>query len=215
MLEPTCMHARVSAGVQRPRCAVFVGTEEEATSVGSSLRNSLWGDHAIAVLLPTQGQDPTLVSSNFRRAAGGETFGSMAASRGASVLVAPASVARGLDFANVSYVYTLGVRVTEAAEYAHIAGRTGRVGQAYGVPGHGVVTSVLRDAEEVAHLKAIVEGALGRTLLVGGDLGVREISQLGQASADESPEDFIRRLDDTLLLEVDGNDEDDIRDGGE
>ena len=112
------MHARVSAGVQRPRCAVFVGTEEEATSVGSSLRNSLWGDHAIAVLLPTQGQDPTLVSSNFRRAAGGETFGSMAASRGASVLVAPASVARGLDFANVSYVYTLGVRVTEAAEYA-------------------------------------------------------------------------------------------------
>ena len=93
----------------------------------------------------------------------------------------------------------------DAAEYAHMAGRTGRVGQAVGAAG-GLVTSVLGSAEEVASLKGIVEEQLGRTL------------QLSAGAADElasdeavSAEERIRRLDDMLLLDADeGDDVDDL-----
>eukprot|EP00966_Prymnesium_polylepis_P306717 7087503-Prymnesium_polylepis.1 len=102
--------------VARPRCVVFAASEDAAERVSAALRASLWGDHAIAVLLPTQGENPTLIASNFRRAAGADGgFASMATAQSASVLVAPASAARGLDFVNVSHVYTLGVNVADAA----------------------------------------------------------------------------------------------------
>lgn len=179
----------------RPRCVVFARSEESAAEVSRALRSSLWGDHAIAVLLPTQGENPSMITNNFRRAAGAEGgFASMAQAQGGSVLVAPASAARGLDFVNVSHVYTIGVSVADGAEYAHIAGRTGRVGQA----GRGVVTSLVRDADEVARLRGIVEDELGRTLLVGANSVTPE-----ELAAGESADDVIRRLDDTLLLDVD------------
>jgi len=107
--------------------------------------------------------------------------------------VAPASAARGLDFKDVSHVFTLGLLVADATEYAHLAGRTGRVGQAT----TGLVTSILFDAEQVVALRAVVEGELGRKLLVSAT------SDPALAGEGESEDDLIRRLDDSLLLEVD------------
>ena len=90
-------------GTARPRGVVFVADERAASAVGGALRDSLWGDHAVAILLPSQGTDPSLVTDRFRRAAGAsEGFVGMATASGASVLVAPLACARGLDFANVS-----------------------------------------------------------------------------------------------------------------
>ena len=161
-------------------------------ATGCALRSSLWGDHAISVLLPTQGDNPTLVTDRFRRAvAADEGFAGMATSQSASVLVAPASESRGLSFANVSHVYSIGFLPKDAAEYAHMAGRTGRVGQA----GGGLMTSVVQGTDQVAALRAIVEGDLGRRLLVGA---TAEPLTAGGAS---DPDELIRRLDDSLLLE--------------
>ena len=42
----------------RPRCVVFTSDESAARDVASALRGSLWGDHAVSVLLPTEGAKP-------------------------------------------------------------------------------------------------------------------------------------------------------------
>ena len=84
------------AGSTRPRCVVFVTSEEAASAVSATLRSALWGDHAVAVLLPSTGQNPSLVLGNFRRAVGstgatgagggmGGDFATMAMAQGASV----------------------------------------------------------------------------------------------------------------------------------
>jgi superfamily II DNA/RNA helicase len=111
---------------------------------------------------------PSIVASAFRRATGSDGgFESVALSKSASVLVAPASAARGLDFANVSSVYSLDVPAS-GAEYVHIAGRAGRVGQGT----QGVVTSVLASRSEVVALREIVQGQLGRQLIACGPAGL-------------------------------------------
>jgi len=187
----------------RPRAVVFVQDEEAAARVSGALRSALWGIHALAVLLPTQGADPTLVTSNFRRAAGADGgFGAIARAQSASVLVAPAASARGLDFANVSHVFALGVALSGAAEYAHMAGRTGRVGQG----ARAVMTSVLGSVDEVETLRGIVEEELGRTLLVGAAAVPDAVLD---ASSGGDADDLKRRLEDALLLETSDSQEDD------
>ena len=150
----------------RPRAVVFTPDEQSAETTGKALRDALWGDQAVAVLLPSTGQSPTLVADKFRRAtASDDGFASIAVSQSASVLVAPASSARGLDFANVSHVYAVGISTPRAAEYTHMAGRTGRVGQA----GRGVMTSLVGSGEEVLLLQGVVEGELSRKLLLASN----------------------------------------------
>jgi len=101
-------------------------------------------------------------------------------------------------------VYTIGFCPPDAAEYAHIAGRTGRVGQA----GRGQVTCVLGSSEEVASVRGLVEGALGRKLMVWATTDVEAMS------AGESMDDLIQRLEDGLMLDAedprvgDGNGDD-------
>lgn len=152
----------------RPRCVVFARDEDSVLPVALSLRTALWGCHAVACLLPSTGQAPSLVASAFRRAANSDRgFEAVALGQSASVLVAPASAARGLDFANVSSVYALDIPPT-AAEYVHLAGRAGRVGQEV----QGVVTSVLASRSAVDALRAIVEGELGRELSPCGPAGL-------------------------------------------
>ena len=121
------------------------------------------------------------------------------------MLVAPAAAARGLDFANVSHVYTLGFQPADAAEYAHIAGRTGRVGQA----GRGVVNSLLKSADEMTAHRVIVEGDLGRKLLVGATVAPDDL--LGSAGSEDvdEVEERIRRLEESLLIDVELEDDQD------
>jgi len=67
------------------------------------------------------------------------------------------SAARGLDFPNVSHVYSLGA-CPDAATYAHVAGRCGRVGQA----ARGVVTTLGSAADRevlAAQLEEVGAGA--------------------------------------------------------
>ena len=101
-------------------------------------------------------------------------------------------------------MYTIGFTPPDAAEYAHIAGRTGRVGQA----GRGLVTCVLGSSEQVADLKAIIEGDLKRRLLVSA---TSEAAVGGAAELAEGEDDWaatIRRLEEGLMLEVDGEGDD-------
>ena len=184
--------AEGSAG-GRPRAVVFAAGERAASAVGEALRTALWGAHAVAVLLPTQGEMPSLVADNFRRAVGAaDGFAAMAQSQGASVLVAPASAARGLDFANVTHVYAIGLPSPSAAEYAHMAGRTGRIGQG----GRGLMTSIVASDRDLAAVRAVVEGSLGQRLLVSATAAPE-----GSGGAAESADDAVRRLGDALLLD--------------
>ncbi|CAH0373344.1 unnamed protein product [Pelagomonas calceolata] len=129
----------------RPRAVVFAANETSADALARQLRTSLWGAHAVAALLPTEGGSPTVAAGSMARAsATDDSFAEVAARDGATVLVTVPSAARGLDFPNVSHVYRVG-DVTEGgpATYAHVAGRAGRVGQA----SRGTCTSVGDDAD--------------------------------------------------------------------
>ena len=208
----------------RPRVLVFCEDETRAAAAAARLRTALWGDHAVGVLLPTRGQQPSLVADTFRRGdgasppaaappdagplGGGAAFAEAARDARASVLVAPVSAARGLDFANVSHVYALADAATPAAaDYVHLAGRTGRVGQR---GGRGVVTSLLGSAAAVARLQAVV-AALGGSPLSVLASAAPELERLTGAApatfelAEEATlDDSRRRLDDGLaLLEAD------------
>jgi superfamily II DNA/RNA helicase len=63
------------------------------------------------------------------------------------MLATPNSI-RGLDFADLTHVYTLYLPVDDTREYLHLAGRVGRIGQMGSVAGKGGrVTSILRPDE--------------------------------------------------------------------
>ena len=91
-----------------------------------ALRASLWGVHALAVLLPT-GREPTRAAHAFRDGR-------------ASLLLATPAAARGLDLPAVEAVYSLGPPGSgggsaAAADYLHRAGRAGRLGVREGFSG--------------------------------------------------------------------------------
>ena len=73
---------------------------QEVQEVASALRTALWGKHAVMALLPSQGNAPLEVTDAFRRgkATANGDFSEIVKAGSASVLVAPASAARGLDF---------------------------------------------------------------------------------------------------------------------
>jgi superfamily II helicase len=89
------------------------------------------------------------------------------------------------------YCLSLGLRPEQANEYAHMAGRAGRVGQA----GRGVVTSVINADPDwvsvLSNLNTIVQGSLGRSL---------EAVAVPSTSEDT---DKRRALDDLILLTKD------------
>ena len=176
----------------RPRAVVFAADEPAAKEVARALRDALWGDHAIAVLLPETGMEPMLLADRFRRAGGAQQGfkPGVAAGQSASVLVAPLATARGLDFANVTHVFTLGLPPLSAAEYVHVAGRTGRVGQA----GQGVVSSIMSGEGELASLRAMAAAELGL------DLMKLEDEDGAEALGDEDLNELRRRLEDGFLL---------------
>eukprot|EP00957_Ditylum_brightwellii_P104332 7946936-Ditylum_brightwellii.AAC.1 len=65
-----------------------------------------------------------------------------------SVMLATPNSVRGLDFPDLTHVYTSYLPVDDPREYLHLAGRVGRIGQMGSVIGRGGrVTSILRPEE--------------------------------------------------------------------
>eukprot|EP00980_Cylindrotheca_fusiformis_P008231 scaffold1736_cov127-Cylindrotheca_fusiformis.AAC.45 len=121
--------------VQRPRVVVFFPDEVIAKSSIAPLRDALWGEHKLCVLLPKTGVNPLQMMEQFKN---NET----------SVLLATPNSVRGLDFPDVTHVYTLYLPMDDPREYVHLAGRVGRVGQKGSVRGSGGrVISILKDEE--------------------------------------------------------------------
>jgi len=117
--------------IQRPRVVVFFPGEEEARAAIEPMRDAMWGEHKLCVLLPNTGVNPLTIMEQFKN---GQT----------SVMLATPNSVRGLDFPNLSHVYTLYLPTDDPREYLHLAGRVGRIGQAGSVAGMGGrVTSIL------------------------------------------------------------------------
>lgn len=110
---------------QRPRVVVFFPDEKTAKAAIVPLRDALWGEHRLCVLLPTEGVMPLTIMDQFKR---NET----------TVMLATPNSVRGLDFPALSHVYTT-YAPSDPREYLHLAGRVGRVGHR----GRGRVISVL------------------------------------------------------------------------
>jgi superfamily II DNA/RNA helicase len=101
--------------IQRPRVVVFFPDEVQAKAAIVPLRDALWGDHKLCVLLPKTGFSPMTIMDQFKR---NET----------SVMLATPNSVRGLDFPALTHCYTLYLPVDDPREYIHLAGRVGRVG---------------------------------------------------------------------------------------
>jgi len=121
--------------IQRPRVVAFFPGEEEAKAAIEPMRDALWGEHKLCVLLPNIGVNPLEIMEQFK-------------SNATSVMLATPNSVRGLDFANLTHVYTMYLPSDDPREYLHLAGRVGRIGQMGSVSGSGGrVTSILRPEE--------------------------------------------------------------------
>jgi len=158
------------------RVMVFADNEEQAIEVASPLRNVLWGEHSISVLLP-QGSEPIKALHSFR-------------DNKTTLLLATPAASRGLDLPAVSHVYNL-QPPRDAADYLHRAGRAGRIGATVA----GVVTTLLTEEEEAGFLD-----------LMGRELGVKEVVKVEapppvDLNAEEGDIDALRRgLEDRFNL---------------
>ena len=112
-----------------------------------------------------------------------------------TVLLTTPSAARGLDFSNLTHVFSLNVPLDDA-EYAHQAGRLGRLGNL----GTGIITSVIEPSQE-----AELQGLIGRVAGAKANVEVLEVVEaedlsgldLGEAA---SKDKAVRRLDDIFEL---------------
>ena len=119
----------------RPRVVIFLPTEKAASSSMSKLRDAMWGDHKLCVLLPETGINPVTIMEQFKN-------------NQTSVMLATSNSVRGLDFEGLTHVYTLYLPVDDPREYVHLAGRVGRIGQVGSGQGFGGrVTSILKEDE--------------------------------------------------------------------
>lgn len=128
--------------IQRPRVVIFFPGEVEARNAIVQMRDAMWGEHKLCVLLPDTGVNPLAIMEDFKS---GKT----------SVMLATPNSVRGLDFADLTHVYTLYLPSNDPREYLHLAGRVGRIGQMGSVSGTGGrVTSILlpKEAEEMSKL---------------------------------------------------------------
>jgi superfamily II DNA/RNA helicase len=124
-----------SDNAERPRVVVFFPNEAVAKESISPLRDALWGEHKLCVLLPKTGVNPLEMMTQFKN---NET----------TVMLATPNSVRGLNFPSVSHVYTLYLPTEDPREYVHLAGRVGRVGQRGSVQGRGGrVVSILKEED--------------------------------------------------------------------
>jgi len=130
--------------LQRPRVVVFFQTEDEARAAIGPIRDSMWNEHRVCVLLPKTGFDPMRIMEEFTD---GKT----------SLMIATPNSVRGLDFPALTHVYTMYLPFEDPREYIHLAGRVGRVGQMGSASGGGGrVVAILKedDIEKMDDLSA-------------------------------------------------------------
>jgi len=171
-------------GVQRPRVVVFFPNEDDARAAMSALRDAMWGDHRLAVLLPDTGASPLAVMEDFKK---GDV----------SVMLATPNSVRGLDFPALTNVYTLYLPADDPREYLHLAGRVGRIGQQGSVRGRGGRVTTVLHPEEASQMDQLSE-FLGFEFV--------DVEPLESNITEESDVEDVRRyLEDTVLLLNDGD----------
>lgn len=154
------------------RVMVFTDDEEQARAVATPLRNALWSQHRLSVLLPS-GAEPIKALHAFR-------------DQQSTLLICPGTSSRGLDLPAVSHVYNLGAP-RDARQYLHRAGRAGRIGSTTG----GLVTSIVTPEE----LPLLQEQAAS----LGVDL-VQEDSQEQLLDTNNDPDTLRKGLEDLYNL---------------
>ena len=165
---------------QRPRVVIFFPDEETARNNTSLLRDALWGDHKLGVLLPNTGIGPLEIMERFKK-------------NELSVLLATPTSIRGLDFPALTHVYTMFLPAEDPREYLHLAGRVGRIGQQGSVRGQGGrVTTIL--SEDMASKYDEMASFLG--------FEYEDIEPLQNDSSEDTEdfEDVRRNLEDLLTL---------------
>jgi len=169
--------------LQSPRVVIFFEGEEEALKAIEPMRDALWGQHNFCVLLPNTGVKPLAIMEQFKQGK-------------SSVMLATSNSVRGLDFADLTHVYTLYLPLDDPREYLHMAGRVGRIGHMGSVSGMGGrVTSILRP-DEAENMKDLAD-SLGFTFVNVESSDVEYSAE----DVDESNIDDMRRyLEDTMSL---------------
>jgi superfamily II DNA/RNA helicase len=165
--------------LQRPRVVVFFPDEDEARDAIFSLRDAMWGEHKLGVLLPKTGEKPLTIMEAFKK---GDI----------SVLLATPNSIRGLDFPALTHVYTLFLPANDPREYLHLAGRVGRIGQQGSVRGQGGRVTTILDISESPRFHELAEF-----------LGFQydDVPPLQAEVTEESDvEDMRRYLEDTITL---------------
>mmetsp|Transcript_16049 Transcript_16049/g.37194 ORF Transcript_16049/g.37194 Transcript_16049/m.37194 type:complete len:794 (-) Transcript_16049:65-2446(-) len=157
-----------------PRVVVFFPDEAVAKDSIVPLRDALWGEHKLCVLLPKTGVNPLQMLEQFKN---NET----------TVMLATPNSVRGLDFPQVTHVYTLYLPTEDPREYVHLAGRVGRVGQTGSVCGTGgQVLSILKS--EDADKMELLASELGFEFTDVAPIDV-EIPRLKTPAIDDDDED--------------------------
>jgi len=187
--------------LQRPRVVVFFPDEEEAREAIFLLRDAMWGQHKLGVLLPKTGEKPLTIMEAFKK-------GDL------SVLLATPNSIRGLDFPALTHVYTLFLPANDPREYLHLAGRVGRIGQQGSVRGQGGRVTTILDESEATEFHELAEF-----------LGFQydDVPPLpAEVSVESDVEDMRRYLEDTITLlgtvddrvvnpaDIDASEDDDI-----
>mmetsp|Transcript_14963 Transcript_14963/g.31712 ORF Transcript_14963/g.31712 Transcript_14963/m.31712 type:complete len:771 (+) Transcript_14963:99-2411(+) len=165
--------------LQRPRVVAFFPDEDEARDAILSLRDAMWGEHKLGVLLPNTGEKPLTIMESFKK---GDI----------SVLLATPNSIRGLDFPALTHVYTLFLPSNDPREYLHLAGRVGRIGQQGSVRGQGGRVTTILSEEEAQEFDKMAE-------FLGFDFV--DVKPIEEKVTEESDVDDMRRyLEDMVTL---------------
>jgi len=127
-----------------PRVVIFFPDEAVAKDAIAPLRDALWGEHRLCVLLPKTGVKPLEMMEQFKN-------------NDTTVMLATPNSVRGLDFPQVTHVYTLYLPTEDPREYVHLAGRVGRVGQTGSVRGTGGQVFSILKAEDASKMETMAK----------------------------------------------------------
>jgi len=198
-----------------PRVVVFFPDEALAKAAISPLRDALWGEHRLCVLLPKTGVNPLTMMEQFKE-------------NDTTVMLATPNSVRGLDFPQVTHVYTLYLPTEDPREYVHLAGRVGRVGQTGSKRGTGGQVYSILKSEDASKMESLatelgfefkdvkaVEVEVPRLKTLSDDDDDDDENEDGEEEMlDPSDLDKMRRfLEDTVsLVSVEGEDLEPIED---